>query len=165
VADMYFLGSGPVALAAATPLCVLAWKTATAPRIVVSKIQVYFNGTTATAVPVEAVLANITNTPSNSGGTNAGAIPSNYGPNPLDDAAPASLLNSALIPTGSPATWSTTAPAQGAVRWEAVIPPTSGLPEWVPLGQEVKIGGGKWTGVFLTAQATVSASTAILYME
>lgn len=160
MADMYFLGSGPVALAAATPLCVLAWKTATAPRIVVNKIQVFFNGTTATAVPVEAVLANITNSPTSTGGT----IPANYGPNPVDDAAPASLLNNALIPTGSPATW-TTAPVQGAIRWEAEIPPTSGYPEWVPLGQEVKIGGGKWTGVFLTAQASVSANTAILFTE
>jgi hypothetical protein len=155
---MYFTGSGQINLPASSALCVLALHTASSSRAVLNKVGVFFNGTSATAVPVNAVIARITNTPSGS------SVPTNYGPNCCDDAGPAATVTALVPTTASPGTW-TTAPTQGAIVWEAVIPPTTGDPEWWPLGQEIKAGTSKWVGLFLTAQAAVSVWSHIYHTE
>lgn len=157
--DLYFVGSGPIALGAAAQLCTLAGDTPSAPRIRLHKISVSFNGTTATNTPVNAVIAKITNTPS---GT---AIPADYGPNPLDWDAPAALATWQTASTATPGAW-TTAPALGAICWEGpLIPPTSGYPEWTPLGFEIIPSASSRVGVFLTAPQAVTAYTSLIYSE
>lgn len=159
MADLYFAGSGPINLGAATQLCTLALNTPSAPRIKLTKISVSFNGATSTNTPVNCQIAKITNTPS---GT---AIPANYGPNPFDWDAPASTLTAAkTASTATPGAW-TTAPTEGAITWELEIPPTSGLPEWFPLGYEIVPSVSSWVGVFLTAPQTVVAYTSLLWLE
>lgn len=158
MADLYWAGSGPINLGAATQLCTLALQTPSAPRIKIAKICVSFNGATGTNTPVNCQLAKVTNTPS---GT---AIATNYGPNPLEWAAPASLTVAKTASTATPGAW-TTAPAEGAITWEIEIPPTSGLPEWFPLGYEVIPTVSSWIGVFLTAPQAVTAYTSLLYLE
>jgi hypothetical protein len=159
MSDLYFVGSGPVNLGAATQLCVLALNTPSAPRIKLSKISVSFNGATSTNTPVNCQIAKISNTPS---GT---AIPSHYGPNAIDWDAPASLLTSAATAsTATPGVW-TTAPTGTSIVWEIEIPPTSGLPEWFPLGYEIVPSVSSWIGVFLNAPQAVVAYTNLLYSE
>jgi len=159
MADLYWVGSGPINLGAAAQLCTLALETPSAPRIKLTAIKVSFNGTTSTNTPVNCQIAKITNTPS---GT---ALPSNYGPNPIDWDAPASLLTAAkTASTATPGAW-TTAPAEGAISWELEIPPTSGYPEWFPLGYEIFPSVSSWVGVFLNAPQAVVAYVSLLYLE
>jgi hypothetical protein len=158
MSDLYYVGSGPVNLPAGSALCTLALHTASKPRIDLNKISVSFNGTSSTAIPVYAVIAAITNTPS---GT---SIPTGYGPNPLDPAGPTAATTAATASAANPGTW-TTAPVQGSVLWDMYIPPTSGYPEWYPLGQAVKVPVSTWVGVFLNAPATVTAATSLIFTE
>jgi hypothetical protein len=161
MSDLYFTGSGLIQLPAGSALCTLALKTATAgPRITLPKIAVFFNGTSTSATPVTAQICRITNTP------NGTPLGSSYGPNCQDDAGPASVaIATAYTASGAtPGVW-TTAPTSGAVLWEGIIPPTTGLPEWYPLAQEVKVGVNKWFGVFLTAPAAVGAYTHLVHYE
>lgn len=158
MSDLYFVGSGPINLGAGAQLCVLAGNTPSAPRLKLSKVSVSFNGATAANTPVNAVIAKITNTPS---GT---AIPTNYGPNPLDWDGPASLATWKTASTATPGAW-TTAPTLGAINWEMEIPPTSGYPEWYPLGDEIMPSVSSWVGVFLNAPQAVTAWTHLLYSE
>jgi hypothetical protein len=156
--DMYFTGSGAIQLGAATQLCTLALETASAPRIVLNYLNISFDGNSNTAVPVNCVIARITNSPS---GT---AIPTNYGPNPLDPSAPASTVTAKCPSTATPGVWST-APTLGSIVWEMDIPPTTGIPNWWPLAAEVKVGASSWVGVFLTAPAAVAVKTSLYHTE
>ena len=157
MADMYFTGSGQVN-PGTSQLCVLALNTAARPRITLNRIGIFFDGTNSTATPVNCVIARITNTPS---GT---AIPANYGPNPLDPSSPAAATTALTCTTASPGVW-TTAPTLGAIVWEADIPPTTGIPEWNPLGQEIKVAVSSWIGVFLTAGAAVPVRSGLYHSE
>lgn len=157
MADMYFTGSGQVNLGT-SQLCTLALHTASKPRITLNRIGIWFDGTNSTAAPVNCVIALITNTPS---GT---AIPANYGPNPLDASAPAAATTALTCSSASPGVW-VTPPTLGAIVWEADIPPTTGIPEWSPLGQEIKVAVSSWIGVFLTAGAAVPVRTGLYHSE
>jgi hypothetical protein len=154
---MYFVGSGQVNLGT-SQLCVLALNTAIRPRTVLNKAGVFFDGVSTTATPVNAVIARITNTPS---GT---SIPAHYGPNPLDDLAPSAATSALTCSSASPGVWATP-PTLGAIVWEADIPPTTGLPEWFPLGQEIRQSGSGWLGLFLTAGAAVACRTGLYFTE
>jgi hypothetical protein len=156
--DMYFTGSGAISLGSGTQLCTLALKTPASTRAVLKYLNVSFDGTSSTAVPVNAIIARITNSPSGS------SIPANYGPNPLDPAAPAASCTAACASTASPGAW-TTAPTQGAIVWEMDIPPSTGLPHWWPLGEEITDAVSSWIGVFLNAPAGVTVKTSLLHSE
>jgi hypothetical protein len=157
--DLYFTGSGPVSLGAATQLCTLALHTPAAPRIKITHIKVSFNGVTSTAVPVLCQICKISNTPAGS------SIPADYGPNPADWSGPAALTTAQTASAATPGVWATTPPDPTLINWEIEIPPTSGLPEWFPLGYEIEPTVSSYIGVFLTAPAAVTAFTSLLHIE
>jgi hypothetical protein len=154
---MYFTGSGKINLST-SQLATLALNTASKPRIRLERICISFDGTSSTATPVNCVIARVTNTPS---GT---AIPANYGPNALDPASPAAATTALTASTASPGVWATP-PTLGAIVWEMMIPPTTGMPEWFPLGMEITVAVSAWIGVFLTAGASVNAYTSLYHSE
>lgn len=155
----YFVGSGQISLGT-SQLCTLALNTASKPRITLNRVGVFFDGINSTSTPVNCVIARITNAPANTSVT----IPANYGPNPLDPADPASATTALCASTTSPGAW-TTAPTIGAIVWEADIPPTTGIPEWFPLGQEIRAAVSSWIGVFLTAGTAVNVRTGLYFSE
>ncbi len=155
----YFVGSGQINLGT-SQLCTLALNTAARPRITLNRIGIFFDGVNSTASPVNCVLARITNTPANT----SVSIPANYGPNPLDPADPTAATSALCASATSPGVW-TTAPVIGAIVWEADIPPTTGIPEWFPLGQEIRAAVSSWIGVFLTAGTAVPVRTGLYFTE
>lgn len=158
MADQFYVGSGPVNLPAGSQLCTLAVQVPTKPRIRGMYLNVSFQGTSAVAAPVDCHVARITNTPSGS------AIPANYGPNCTSDSAQATGVTAAAPSTASPGVWATP-PTEGAIVWDMFLPPTTGMAQWWPLGQEIGVNGSGWLGVFLNAAAAVVAKTSINWWE
>lgn len=144
-ADQYVCGSGPIILPAAK-LCALAISTPASRRITYNAIRI--NWSAASSINVLCHLSRITNTPSGS------AIPANYGPNPHDPAAPASLMTAACASTANPGVW-TTAPTEGAILWESYLSSTGGPWTEIPVpGEEWDQAVSTWVGLFFTAAAT-----------
>lgn len=156
--DMYYVGSGPINLPAATQLCTLALNLPAKPRVRLAYLGVSFNGTNAAAVPADVHVSRITNTPS---GT---AIPTGYGPNPLEPLAPGALTTALTASSASPGTW-TTSPTEGAIVWDSYIPPTASIPLWYPLGQEIAGTVSGWIGVFITVPNGVTAKSSLYFAE
>jgi hypothetical protein len=144
VADDYVTGSGTINLPASGTLCTLAVPTPARPRLRVKQINIAGFGANNSAPLLLVQICKITNTPSGTG------IPAAYGPSATDSGAPTSTVSGVLTASSaSPGAW-TTAPTAGAVLWERGLPPTSDLPEWVPLGCEVVAPVSSWIGVFFT---------------
>jgi hypothetical protein len=161
MADLYVAVSESINLGAATALVVLdVTSTSTTRRIVVSELSVTFNGITATAVPVLVRLVRTTVAPVG-GGTITQA------PTPLDTSAPASLCSAYMPTTASPGVYGTTAPTVGVMLRSWFVPPTSGLVQQLPLGQELCFPAvaGAGLGVQCVAPAIVAVTSYLEWSE
>lgn len=144
--DQYYVGSGPITVGT-SELCVLALNSSATRRVQgINALRIGLMGSNLAAAPAYCRISRITNTPS---GT---SIPTNYGPNPHDPAAPSALTTAKTASTASPGAW-TTAPTIGAVAWDLPIPITASYPEWWPLGMEIDMAVSTWLGVFVTVSA------------
>jgi hypothetical protein len=161
VADQYWAGADAVNLGAATSLAVLAINgAASGRRPNVNAFTVSLTGTNATAAPVDVRIVRVTNAPS---GT---ALSSNFGPNPLDPAAPAATFTALRPSSASPGAW-TTAPTLGAIVWRMDVPPTSGIAYQFPLGQEIDCNNGTTNGLAIVciAPAAVTVDASLTWTE
>lgn len=138
----------PVALAAGTAKTVVGVLGSAADTLAMVRLEVSFDGVTATAVPAVVELGIITAL-----GTTSAFTP--------------------VQSTGSPAVSSATAgynatvePTYNRILWSRYVPVTMGLLlEWVPLGEEPLAAVSQGFAVRVTAPAAVNCLASITYAE
>ncbi len=143
---LYTAGAADVALTTTRRTILQVATPASIPLSLVS-LDITFDGTTATAVPVLVLVERQA-----SAGAGGVALTAGYGPNPLDPNNPASSV------TALKGVWATTEPVMSTVykgwRW----PPTMGLPYQWPLDQEIVLPASSWLGITVTPGAAVNCS-------
>ena len=146
-----FIGTAQIteeALAAATAETLIQLVAASNHRVKVLRWGVFFDGTSATAEPVQIRLLRQ---------TTAGTA-SSLTPVKLDDSIGETLQTTAQQDF-------TAEPTAGDVLESYEIHPQQGIMVIYPLGQEPIIGGGDRMGIEVTAPATVNARSFIVFEE